>query len=77
MANRVCDEFADDPQQRVGGVVREPVARHVEPHGQRRSVKMMTHRSADGLVHVLLIKREVAEIPDAGPQLGVAGFERL
>ena len=77
VADGVHDEFADDAQDRVGRVVGEGGAAHVEADVQRDVLDVRLQRLADRLVHAVAVDGVAAKVPEAVAQLVPAGLQRL
>ena len=65
VADRVGRQFPYDVQYRVGRLVGEPLARHVEANGKLRFANVRDERPPDGFVHARFVERVVAEVPQA------------
>ena len=77
MADGVRDEFAQNAQKRVGGVLGEPFARNGEAGDERRLAEMWLQRPPDGFVEVSLVEGGAPKVPDAVLEFLPTGSERL
>ena len=70
-------QFADDAEDRVRRVVRENLARDVEPQLEIDRVDVRQQGQPDGAREILLLERAVAQVPDAVPEVTEGGVDRL
>ena len=76
MPDGVLDEFAYDPKKGMCRVVREAYAWDVEAYDEIDAVYERCEGASHGIVHVCLLKGEVAQVPDAVAKFVSAGLER-